>query len=353
MSIEQRKLDHVRYAMELAPTRNTGFADLSFVHRALPECDLADVSLATNIGGLTLSSPILINAMTGGAKQTEKINRDLAEVAKETGIAMAVGSQRAALKHEELMGTYTVVRQINPDGVVIANLGAGATLADAQRVVDMIGANFLHLHLNVAQELTMPEGDRSFRGLAERIREVRDGLSVPVIVKEVGNGMAEETYQQLAEIGIEIVDVAGMGGTNFVSIENRRRSGLRFDHLEGYGQTTAVALLEAQAFRDRFELIGSGGVQSAHDVAKCLALGASAVGMAGAVLRPLLDLGVSAAIETVQHLHDELSAILTLQGCRTVAELAERPLIVRGETAEWCRLRGIPLEPLARRGLSR
>jgi isopentenyl-diphosphate delta-isomerase len=339
--------------MELTPTRNTGFADLSFVHRALPEFDLADVSLATEIGGLTLSSPILINAMTGGAEQTEKINRDLAEVAKETGIAMAVGSQRAALKHEELIRTYTVVREINPDGVVIANLGAGASVADAQRVVDMIGANFLHLHLNAAQELTMPEGDRSFRGVIEKIQAVRESLSVPVIVKEVGNGMAEETYHQLAKIGVQIVDVAGMGGTNFVSIENQRRKGLRFEHLEGYGQTTAISLLEAGAFRDRFELIGSGGVQNALDVAKCLALGASAVGMAGAVLRPLMEQGVGAAIEMVHHLHEELSAVLTLQSCRTVTELAERPLIVRGETAEWCRLRGIPLEPLARRGLSK
>lgn len=353
MSIEQRKLDHVRYAMEIAPTRNTGFADLAFVHRALPECDLADISLASTIGGLTLSSPILINAMTGGAEQTAKINRGLAEIAKETGIAMAVGSQRAALKHEELVSTYTVVRDVNPDGVVIANLGAGASVADAQRVVDMIGAHFLHLHLNVAQELTMPEGDRSFRGLMDKIAAVRESLSVPVIVKEVGNGMSEETYHQLAAIGVEIVDVAGMGGTNFVSIENRRREGLWFEHLEGYGQTTAVSLLEAQAFRDRFELIGSGGVQNAHDVAKCLALGASAVGMAGAVLRPLMDHGVSAAIGVVEHLHAELAAIMTLQGCTTVTQLTERPLIVRGETAEWCRLRGIALEPLARRGLSK
>jgi isopentenyl-diphosphate delta-isomerase len=351
VSIEQRKLDHVRYALELPITENTGFSDLSFVHRALPECDLADVSLATSIGGLELSSPILLNAMTGGAGPTEAINRKLAELAKETGIAMAVGSQRAALKDPSLISTYKVARDVNPNGILIGNLGAGASVEDAQRAVEMIGADLLHLHLNVAQELTMPEGDRSFSGLLGKIEAVVRGVSVPVIVKEVGNGMSIETYRMLADIGVKAVDVAGRGGTNFVAIENRRRSGLHFEHLEGWGQTTAVSLLEAQEFVHAFDLIGSGGVQNAHDAAKCLALGAKAVGLAGAVLRPLMERGVEHAVELIEHLKSELKAIMALQGCKRVSELAERPVIVRGQTAEWCRLRGIPLEPIARRGL--
>ncbi|MFD2168719.1 type 2 isopentenyl-diphosphate Delta-isomerase [Tumebacillus lipolyticus] len=351
MSTEQRKLDHVRYALELPVTMSNGFSDLSFVHRALPERDLADASLATSIGGLTLSSPILLNAMTGGAGPTEAINRKLAELANETGIAMAVGSQRAALNDESLRSTYRIVRDVNPDGVIIGNLGAGATVEDAQRAVEMIDADLLHLHLNVAQELTMPEGDRSFAGLLERIQQVIEGVSVPVIIKEVGNGMSIETYRMLASIGARCVDVAGRGGTNFVAIENRRRSGMQFQQLEGWGQTTAVSLLEAQTYLDRFELIGSGGVQHALDVAKCLALGARAVGLAGAILRPLMEAGVEHAIQQVEHMHSELRTILTLQGCERIADLSARPLIVRGETAEWCRLRGIPLEPFARRGL--
>ncbi|ASS75168.1 type 2 isopentenyl-diphosphate Delta-isomerase [Tumebacillus algifaecis] len=351
MSIEQRKLDHVRYALELPITGSTGFSDLSFVHRALPESDLADVSLATSVGGLDLSSPILLNAMTGGAGPTEAINRKLAELAKHSGIAMAVGSQRAALKDPALCSTYSVVREVNPNGIIIGNLGAGATVEDAERAVEMIGADLLHLHLNVAQELTMPEGDRSFSDLLEKIQRVVEGVSVPVIVKEVGNGMSIETYRMLADIGVQAVDVAGRGGTNFVAIENQRRSGRQFQHLESWGQTTAVSLLEAQDFVNTFDLIGSGGVQHAHDAAKCLALGAKMVGLAGAVLRPLMEHGVEYATELVDHLHSELRAILTLQGCRKVGELAQRPLIVRGETAEWCRLRGLRLEPLARRGL--
>ncbi|MGZ4122079.1 MAG: type 2 isopentenyl-diphosphate Delta-isomerase, partial [Tumebacillaceae bacterium] len=265
MSIEQRKLDHVRYALELPTTMENGFSDLRFVHRALPDCDVADVSLATSIGGLTLSSPILINAMTGGAERTEQINRDLAEVAKRTGIAMAVGSQRAALKDERLMRTYAVVREVNPDGILIANLGAGASVADAQRAIDMIGANLLQLHLNAAQELTMPEGDRAFRGLTDAIAEVAAKVSVPVIVKEVGNGMGAETFAKLATTGVRVIDVAGSGGTNFVSIENQRRTTFHYEQLEGWGQTTAISLLEAQAYREKFDLIGSGGVMSAMD----------------------------------------------------------------------------------------
>ncbi|KEO83666.1 type 2 isopentenyl-diphosphate Delta-isomerase [Tumebacillus flagellatus] len=352
MSIEQRKLDHVRYALELNPSLHNGFSDLRFVHRALPDFDLADVTLATTLGGLSLSSPLLINAMTGGAGETEEINRNLAIAAKRTGLAMAVGSQRAALKDPSLVRTYAVVREVNPDGVVIGNLGAGATLEDAQRAVDMLGANFLQLHLNAAQELTMPEGDRSFRGILESIQEVVEGLSVPVIVKEVGNGMSTETFRKLADAGVRIVDVAGMGGTNFVSIENRRRTGLRFTELEReWGQTTAVSLLEAQPHVFQFDLIGSGGVQTALDAAKCLALGAKAVGVAGAILRPMMEYGVDTAVEIIEHWQEELRVIFTLQACRCVKELRERPLIVRGETAEWARLRGIDLERIARRGL--
>ncbi|HEU4964701.1 MAG TPA: type 2 isopentenyl-diphosphate Delta-isomerase [Bacilli bacterium] len=351
MSIEQRKLDHVRYALELPVTYQNGFSDLSFVHRALPELDLADVSLATTIGGLKLSSPILINAMTGGAERTEEINRKLAEVAKRTGIAMAVGSQRAALKHDHLVRTYAVVREINPDGVIIANLGAGATVEDARRAVDMIGADLLQLHLNVAQELTMPEGDRSFRGIPERIREVVEGLDVPVIVKEVGNGMGIETFRKLVDIGVRIVDVAGHGGTNFVAIENQRRGEQTYRHLEGWGQTTAASLLEAQWYRHQFDLIGSGGIGSATDAAKCFALGARGVGVAGALLRPLMEHGVDHTVELIEHWHNELRVILTLQECRTITELCRRPLVVRGETAAWSQLRGIDLEHLARRGL--
>ncbi|MBL0387796.1 type 2 isopentenyl-diphosphate Delta-isomerase [Tumebacillus sp. ITR2] len=352
MSIEQRKLDHVRYALELNPSLNNGFSDLRFVHRALPDFDLADVTLATTLGGLSLSSPLLINAMTGGAGRTEEINRGLAEVAKRTGLAMAVGSQRAALKDPSLVRTYSVVREVNPNGIVIGNLGAGASVEDAQLAVDMIGANFLHLHLNAAQELTMPEGDRSFRGICDKIQGVVEGLSVPVIVKEVGNGMSTETYRKLADAGVKTVDVAGMGGTNFVSIENRRRAGLRFTEMEQeWGQTTAEALLEAQPHLFQFDLIGSGGVQTALDAAKCFALGANAVGIAGAILRPLMEHGVDTAVEIVEHWHEELRVILTLQECTSVLNLRERPLIVRGQTAEWGRLRGIDLERIARRGL--
>jgi isopentenyl-diphosphate Delta-isomerase len=349
---EQRKLDHVRYALELPITNKTGFSDLRFVHRAMPDCDLSDVSLATKVGGLNFSSPLFINAMTGGAEETERINRDLAEVARRTGIAIAVGSQRAALNDERLARTYSVVREVNPDGIVIANLGAGTSQEDAQRAVDMIGANLMQVHVNVAQELTMPEGDRSFRGLAEKIGRVVEGLSVPVIVKEVGNGMGIETCAKLAQVGVHIVDVGGMGGTNFVSIENARRSGLTYASLEQeWGLTTAVSLLEAQAYRGCIELIGSGGVQSSLDAAKCLALGAKAVGVAGAILRPMMEHGVDYAVDLVHHWLEELRVIMTLQECKTVAELAKRPIVVLGETAEWCRLRGIALEPLARRGL--
>jgi isopentenyl-diphosphate delta-isomerase len=202
--------------------------------------------------------------------------------------------------------------------------------------------------LNVPQELVMPEGDRSFKGILERIQQVAEAVPVPVIVKEVGFGMCVETYKQLQAAGVKIADVGGRGGTNFIQIENQRRSSRDYSYLSGWGQSTAISLLEATGFMG-MELIASGGIRHPLDMAKCLALGACAVGTAGPILKILTEEGIQGAIETILSWQDQLRAILLLLGAKTPHDLRSVPLVVTGRTKEWCDLRGVTLEHLARR----
>jgi isopentenyl-diphosphate delta-isomerase len=344
-----RKMEHVHHALELGQSRQQGLSDVRLVHNCLPEASTDTISLTTTIGELTLSSPILINAMTGGAEETESINRELAIVAREKRLAMAVGSQMSAIKNKEVASSYQVVRRENPNGIVFANLGSEATVEQALRAVDMIDANALQIHLNVMQELIMPEGDRSFYGMLERISAIVSATRVPVIVKEVGFGIMRENALQLKSIGVQIVDVGGTGGTNFAAIENARRHN-PLDFLNDWGSSTSAALLEALSVYPRGHILASGGITNALEAVKALTLGASAVGMAGAFLKVLRTEGMEALLQFADELEQGLLVLMTALGASSVEQLWNRPLVIMGETAEWCRARGINITEYASRG---
>ena len=341
MSRLNRKWDHIQYALNTPQSERTAFDDVTFVHRSLPNSSLDQIQLDTKIGELSLSSPILINAMTGGGgERTYEINRKLAIIAKETGLAMAVGSQMAALKDPTQSDTYKVVRQVNPKGIILANLGSEATLDQAKAAVEMIEANALQLHLNVVQELTMPEGDRDFRGALSRIETIINNIGVPVIVKEVGFGMEKETISTLSLHGVTAVDVGGLGGTNFAEIENERRN-MPYSFFNEWGISTPVSIVEAKHCGSEMSVIGSGGVQTSIEIAKTIALGANAVGIAGHFLKILLNHGEEALIEKIKLLHHELSVIMTALGTNNIPDLQNVPLVVRGDTYHWLTQRGI------------
>jgi isopentenyl-diphosphate Delta-isomerase len=345
-----RKMEHVAEALRLGQFGLQGLSDLKFVHNGLPESSLQHISLQSSIGGLIkLSSPILINAMTGGAHETEKINRELAVVAREKGLAMAVGSQMAAIRDNAVASTYKVVRKVNPHGLVFANLGSEATPQQAAQAVEMIEGDALQIHLNAMQELIMPEGDRSFEGAGERIAAIIDHVQVPVIVKEVGFGILRETADRLKTLGVSIVDVGGSGGTNFAAIENARRD-IPLDWLNDWGASTVVALLETLTIYPRGSVIASGGIRSPLDVVKALSLGASAVGMAGSLLRILQTEGTEAVMRFVDDIHTGVGLVMTALGADSIERLWEKPLVVSGETADWCRARGVDTYEYARRG---
>jgi isopentenyl-diphosphate delta-isomerase len=349
MSRSERKWDHIRFAIEKKDEPVSSFDDINFIHQSLPDISLFDVKLDHSFGDLSLSSPIFINAMTGGGgEKTYRINRDLAIVAGNAGLAMAVGSQMSAIKDKNERHTFEIVRKENPKGVIIANLGSEATVDQAKVAIEMIEANALQLHLNVIQELTMPEGDRGFSGALKRIETIVNEVDIPVIVKEVGFGMCKETVQALSSIGVSVVDIGGSGGTNFAEIENKRR-GSALSFFNQWGIPTAISVVEAEIASNDLFVIGSGGFTSAIDMAKGLALGANAIGFAGYFLRILIENGIESLMTEIDTLHNELMLIMTALGARTIGDLRRAPLIISGETYHWLNQRGIDTKKYSQR----
>jgi isopentenyl-diphosphate delta-isomerase len=348
-----RKADHIHYALSFGQSRTTGLDDIALVHQSLPNLSVDSISLDTKVGELDMSSPFFINAMTGGGgNKTFEINKNLAIVCHNLKIPMAVGSQMAALKDPQEAKTYEVVRKENPDGVLFANLGSECSIQQARSAVDMIGANALQIHLNVVQELSMPEGDRNFQGALDRIGNLAEKLPVPVIVKETGFGMSKETIQLLSETIISAVDIGGFGGTNFAQIENARRE-RTLDYFLEWGIPTAASIVEAVHSSEDLPIISSGGVQNSLDVLKCLALGSSAVGMAGMALRFLHEGGVDLLFSEMERIKIDLTFMMCALGTKTINELNSTPLVISGSTYHWLNQRGFSPEKFARRAINK
>lgn len=348
-----RKDQHVGLANRFYQAQpSSDLAGLRFVHQALPELDVAAVETGTVVAGLQFAQPFFINAITGGSPATTQLNERLALLARETGLAMATGSVSIAMKDPEAAASFANIRQLNPDGLVFANLGAHHGLENAKRAVDLLAADALEIHVNVPQEIVMPEGERAFEGWLANIEAIVAGLDVPVIVKEVGFGMSRETVAQLYACGVQAVDVSGTGGTNFAQIENARRTSFKYDILEDWGQSTVISLVEAMSLpvEQRGALIASGGVKTSLDVVKCLALGADAVGLSGQILQMLRRPdSLETAIATVRDMQAQIRDIMTLLGAETVVDLRKTDLILPPDVAHWCQARGIDWQAYARR----
>lgn len=336
-----RKDEHVSLAKAFHKPRHNDFDDVTLIHHSFPACRVSDVSIETELFDQSLTSPFFINAMTGGSEKTKEYNRQLAILARETDLMMATGSVSAALRNPEISDSYTVVRQEYPNGTLLANVGAGTTLEDAKRAVDLFEANALQIHLNAPQELVMPEGDRDFTQWLSTLEEITTHLDVPVIVKEVGFGMTRETIQHLLSVGVTIIDVAGSGGTSFTQIENARRKKREFTYLDDFGLSNVASLLEAKEVPVPFELIASGGVRNAFDIFKALCFGAQTVGIAGTILNQLLTNGLEPTIALVQQWQSELKTLYAMTGSTKTSQLKKVPLLLSGKPKDWCSARNI------------
>jgi isopentenyl-diphosphate delta-isomerase len=341
-----RKIDHVRINLEedvQGRGITAGFERYHFIHQALPELNLSEIDLSTPLFGKTLSAPLIISSMTGGAESLERINYTLAEAAQSTGIGMGVGSQRAAIKDPRLAYTYQV-RSVAPDILLFANLGTvqlnyGYSVDDCRRAVEMIEADVLILHLNVLQESVQPEGDTNWRGLLNKIEEVCRSLSVPVVAKEVGSGISEDAARRLADAGIAAIDVAGAGGTSWSEVERHRAPTEALRRVAGafidWGIPTTQSIQMVQCGAPGRPIIASGGLRDGIDAAKAIALGATATAMASPYLKRAVE-GVEAVIEEIEIISQQLRVAMMCIGAVNIRALQNTPHLIRVVHYEEC-----------------
>lgn len=336
-----RKDDHIRINLEKDVQfrgLTTGLERYRFQHTALPELDLAAISLQTQLFNKTLAAPILISSMTGGSERAKKLNRTLAQAAQATGVAMGLGSMRAILERPEIAHTFQV-RDLAPDILLLANLGAvqlnyGYSLEHCRRLIAVVAADALVLHLNPLQEAVQPEGNTNFAELLSKIESICKGLiaeGIPVIAKEVGWGFSKDDCRRLVEVGIGAIDVAGSGGTSWSQVEMHRTENDSAARVAAafvaWGIPTAEAILNARAAAPQLPLLASGGLRDGLDIAKCLALGASVGGLAGPFLKAA-DQSVEAVIETINELAREIRIVLFATGSKDIKALQTRPVLI-------------------------
>ncbi len=354
-----RKIDHIRYTVErdVESREGTLLDYVRIVHNPLPEVDLESVSLEKDFCGRTLAAPLMITGMTGGHPDTARINRLLGSIAEELGIAVGVGSQRAAIEKPELAYTFRAIREGAPTAFVVANLGLpqlaqGYGVEEAVRAVEMIGADALAIHLNVGQELYQVEGDTRFAAL-QRIIDISESLGVPIIVKETGAGLSAEAVRLFYRLGIRCFDVSGLGGTSWIKVEAVRAgsSGYRSpgEIADKWGNPTALAIVEARNAAPGAYIVGSGGIRTGLAAAKALALGADVAGVARPVLQALVRNGPDAAKSLLETIIYNIKTIILMSGGRRVEDLWRAPLTIWGRLAEEMRGRRIdPHEYIAR-----
>lgn len=331
---ERRKYDHIREALASYHIYKDYYEDVSLLPLASSALDLAKIDLSMELFGKPMAAPLMINAMTGGAKGLEEYNQAFASAALENGIAMAIGSQKAGLEKKELLASYTVVRKINPQGLIFANLSALEKIDDMKRAVDMLEADALQLHLNQAQELSMPEGDRDFSHLLKNIEKALSALDLPIIIKDTGSGLTREAVKNFHQLGVRHFDLAAYGGTNFALIEERRKKSKQA-LLSQIGIPGPLSILESrQAAPDAF-LIAGGGLRNSLQMVKALVLGADMLAIAGYFLKLYSDGGQEALTEGIGQMIDEMKKIFLILGFADLKQAKKGSYILKNEMKEW------------------
>jgi isopentenyl-diphosphate delta-isomerase len=352
---QSRKDDH----LDLCAGADVSFAatttlleEVSLVHDALPDLALGDVDLGTALLGKRLRAPLLVAAMTGGVERAERLNRDLASVAEEAGIGLALGSQRPLLERGRREGYF--LRDAAPTALLLGNLGVvqarDTPTAEVAALLRDTGVDALCLHLNPAMEAVQPEGDRDFRRGLETVRRLVAELPVPVVVKETGCGLSRSVGERLFAAGVRVVDVGGAGGTSWVGVETLRAKGRGRADAETLGRAfwdwgVPTAASVAQCSGLGLAAIATGGVASGLDAARALALGAAAAGIARPVLQAWTRGGRAAVAAFVARTVEEMRLAHLLTGSRGPDDLASKPLVLGPRLRAW-----VPAaSPLARR----
>ncbi len=337
MSTELRKVDHIRIVLD-SHVEHKGTTWLEYIHlphRAVPELNVDEVDLSLRFLGKWLKAPIMVTGMTGGHPATREVNCSIAEAVEELGLAMGVGSQRAAVENPspEIIESYSVVRKCAPSAPIVGNIGLaqlveGYGIDVIEKLVEMIEADAIAVHLNIGQEVVQPEGDKMFKGFIDRLEELVDKLSVPVIVKETGHGIGYETAILILSRGVRYIDVSGAGGTSWIRVESYRAriKGLSVEakiaeDLGDWGIPTAQAIVETRWAGPHACVIASGGIRTALDAIKALVLGADVVGTALPVLKAYASGGSKAVKEYLKYLVNGVKAAAVMLGAKKLSDL--------------------------------
>ena len=324
-----RKDEHIKYALKYQSPYNA-FDDIELIHHSLPDYDLSEIDLHTHFAGRDFEFPFYINAMTGGSEKGRAVNQKLAQIAQATGLVMVTGSYSAALKnpHDD---SYPSKEEF-PELLLATNIGIDKPYELGLQTIHEMQPIFLQVHVNLMQELLMPEGEREFRQWKENLADYATKMPAPVILKEVGFGMDLKTIEMAHKLGIKTVDISGRGGTSFAYIENQR--GHNRSYLDEWGQSTVQTLLNAQPMIDKIEILASGGVRHPLDIIKCLVLGAKAVGVSRAILELVEKYSVEEVITIINGWKDDLRLIMCALNCKTIAELRQVDYLLYGKLNE-------------------
>lgn len=347
--ISDRKLEHLEICKnyDVEHHRTTGFEDVELVHRSLPEVDFDEIDTSIEFLGKKLDSPLIISAITGGHSASKEINESLAIASEKTNIAMGVGSQRAGITNPELTDTFTVVRDMAPHATIIGNIGA-PQVEYAGSAIDMLDCDVLAIHLNPLQEIIQPEGDINAKGFIDDIKQITQTVDIPIMAKETGAGISKKDAQILEKIGIDAIDIEGVGGTSWSAVETYRAENPNLGNLFwDWGITTAVSTVEVVESTD-LPVISSGGIRNGLEAAKAISLGASGVGMALPFLKHAYN-GPEYVEEKINQFTNELKTAMFLVGAENIKQLQEKRLIITGKTREILTELGIDTKKYARR----
>lgn len=353
----RRKIEHLKLCAE-SPVESrkasAGFEDVTLIHRALPELDMDKLDLSVDLLGKRLKAPFLIASITGGHPDTVAVNAALAVAAEELGVGIGVGSQRAAIDDPSQEESFRIVRDKAPNAFVYGNVGAAQIrkygVDGVEKLIEMIDADALAIHLNFLQEAIQPEGDRDATGCLEMIREICSVLDTPVIVKETGAGISREDALMLHKAGVSAIDVGGVGGTSWAGVEvyRAKESGDSISEHLGelfwdFGIPTVASIIES---RVSLPIIATGGVRTGLDIAKSIALGASAASAALPFVGPALE-GEKTVINVLSRMLDEFKAAMFLCGCANIQDLRNSPVVVTGWTLQYLGQRGFNVKDYA------
>ncbi|CAJ1175062.1 isopentenyl-diphosphate delta-isomerase [Companilactobacillus crustorum] len=340
----QRKVEHLFLAEKFFTDESfANFDKIRLLHDALPELRLNDIDLTTDFLGTKVALPIYFNAITGGSRQSDRFNTELAQLAQKLNIPVSSGSMGVYFRlPEETKASFTTLRSNNPKGFVIANVSAKANAQQSQQAVNLIKANALQIHLNALQELAMPEGDQEFMWL-DNIKDIVKNVSVPVIVKEVGFGISQINLRQLYQAGVRYVDISGFGGTNFAQIESARNHDLDLSYLDQLSLSTVESLLESRPYQNKMTILASGGIRTPMDVIKALRLGASSVGMSGLVLHHLQKSSLSETETFFEKFIQQLQLIMAAIGAKNINDIKKAPIVLDESLVNYIKQRNLKL----------